>query len=327
MFKKYVLTALSLLLLTSCSNIKNNESIYLSIAAYDRDSLTMYTFDIDTKQLKKYETVKTTNVDQAAIIDPDVQTIYYSDRNLLGDKTEFRYHDGDNIYSYNYKKQITTKLTDGTRFLKLEDQLLIPIQGFVTYDLPQHEPTNFKLDPDIFFVTYNINPITKEFVTTAISYTESIQKRQQYETTNLYENTKNKLYTYKNGKLQYITETKPGNIKTIAINDSYIIYHLFDETIDGKETYSQQYVQFDGFLTYNRLTHETTSGILNVNDPNINQLLYLSKDQTYLICTYKKNTNNSNHELVKYNLNDQTYEVLLTLNKNLLNSYMAVIKK
>lgn len=345
MFKKYVLvlTALSLLLLTSCNKVKNNESIYLSIATYDKDSITLYTFDVDTKQLKEHETIKTFAVNPDAIIDPKAHTIYYTERHLLGDKNEVRHNDGDQVYSYNYKTNISIKLThnliNGATLFKLEDQLLILSKEFNeyrialnAYDLTQQKQTNLEPNLDISFRTSNLNPITNEFVTTAISETEKDQKYQQSETTNLYENTKNKLYTYKDNQLQYITETAPGTIKTIVINDSYIIYHLLDEVDENKGTYSQKHIHFNGYLTYHRTTKETTPGIININDPNIDQLLYLSEDQTYLICTYKENKKEGvSHRgnIVKYNLVDQTYETLLEFDTMFPKDYLyiAIMKK
>lgn len=344
-----------LLLFTSACNtntVKNDEdNLYIFIKnaerGYYEEKTGQTKVNFSTINLKNGKVEKLAEFDAffyiaGATVDFKKNTIYFADRHYLAGPEDYRNNDGDQIYSYNYKTKEKKKLTDylyyGSHYLfhNSRDDLYV-LSGtydehriaLSKFDLLTNKSTLLEEDIDKTFFASSYNPITEELVTTVVSETMMYAELDKQETEGICNYPTNDLYSYKDGELSYITTTRTGDVQRIVANDDYIIYYLYDDTLYCEEL--REEVHYDGYLTYNRKTKETTPGILGIDPPKqILDVYYLTKDNRYLICAYRDTTKKfSSDLLIKYDLVENTYEVIANITENFKPGFkrVSVVKK
>lgn len=344
-----------LLLFTSACNtntVKNDEdNLYIFIKnaerGYYEEKTSQTKVNFSTINLKNGKVEKLAEFDAffylaGATVDFKKNTLYFADRHYLAGPEDYRNNDGDQIYSYNYKTKEKKKLTDNVYyrnnylFYDNNDDLYV-LSGtydehriaLSKFDLLTNKSTLLEEDIDKGFQKSNYNPITEELITTVVSESALYNAIEAQETIKMFNYPTNDLYSYKDGELSYITTTRTGAVNQIVANDDYIIYYLYDSTLDCEKSITK--VNYDGFLTYNRKTKETTPGILGIDPPkNILDIFYLTKDSRYLICGYRdKNYAYASDLLIKYDLVENTYEVIANITENFKPGFkrVSVVKK
>ena len=320
-FRKCVSFLIIFLFLTGCKSEKTEEEkLYLSIknrisstineTTYQAIS-TFFTVDLNKGTSKKEGELEYFYNYSGGLYDKDENKYYYIDCELI-DGT-LKTVNGDEVYSYDPIKKETKKYDFSmvfNNFMFKDERYIYLVGGQRGVYYNPH--ALYKLDPktgltemlygdeDLSIRYANYNPLSEEFVFSVQSESEVYYRIDQQVEIGTAESPTQQIYTYKDGTLKYIAQTDNGEMMDIAANDSYIVYHLYHTILHCYENWDE--VVFNGYMTIDRQTGETSIGVLGNQIDNLYGIYYLSADSSYMICEiyYRKESGGVYDQIVRY---------------------------
>lgn len=330
--KKLIMFLSLIILMSGCSMQKENEPIYLSIKNTDGGSLNNYTYtresvfyavDLNGKIIGE-EKLRYFGNYSGGLYDANENKIYYIDRKINDYKNVYD-NNGDQLYAYDLntkeKLQFTNSLYLNNDVYKDENLIYLISklnshgQRLIQYDLKSNNLNIITEDVDMNVRKSNYNPITKEVILSIQSEKERTEAMDKQETENYFQSPMNYIYSYKDGKFEYLFTTEHGEIESICANNDYIVYFINNSILDcmsGKEETIQ-----NEFVTYNRKTKQIESGVLGKKIEGLNRIIYLYENNEDMIGEYYRyNSDLKFTGLMKYNLSTEKSKEIFNYKKN-----------
>lgn len=312
-------------------SIKNRISNTINDETGEADTV-FYTVDLKNGIEKEQETLHYYYNYSGGLYDKAEKKYYYIDRDFCGES-----YCGDNVYIYDENNQQKEKANNdlmlgtnnyvyknGNRLYLVSAQVDEYYQPHALYelDLETNEIELLYGDEDLTITQADYNPITDEVIFSLQSWSkryasivEAVGEKGEGGTGIQIQPT-NYIYTYKDGKASEIVEAGPGEILDLAVNDSYVVYHYNYSKLYNYENRNE--VVFDDYVTIDRESGESSTGVLGKTIDNLYEIYYISEDNQYMICDIYYDTGREVYDkIVKYDFETEEITELFDLQNTL----------